>query len=218
MTTKKTVIETVHEQETIPAADLRELAIEIAGIAPYVQLKFSEKAKGIMRAKHEKGSVAKKGAAREARDFNADYSGALHVTEDGGYGIPAGAFRQGIISACRLVGFKMTLAKLSVMVIADKFDKDDGTPLVSIHGTPEMLVSHVRNATGVADLRVRAMWREWSARVTVQYDAGQFSQSDIINLFARVGLQVGVGEGRPDSKNSAGMGWGMFKITGASRP
>jgi len=27
-----------------------------------------------------------------------------------------------------------------------------------------------------------------------------------------VGLQVGIGEGRPDSKNSAGMGWGMFTI------
>jgi hypothetical protein len=29
---------------------------------------------------------------------------------------------------------------------------------------------------------------------------------------ARVGLQVGIGEGRPDSKNSAGMGWGLFTI------
>jgi hypothetical protein len=28
----------------------------------------------------------------------------------------------------------------------------------------------------------------------------------------RVGIQVGICEGRPDSKNSAGMGWGTFKL------
>jgi hypothetical protein len=28
----------------------------------------------------------------------------------------------------------------------------------------------------------------------------------------RVGAQVGIGEGRPDSKNSTGMGWGTFEI------
>jgi len=33
-------------------------------------------------------------------------------------------------------------------------------------------------------------------------------------LLARVGMQVGIGEGRPDSKNSAGMGWGLFEVVG----
>jgi hypothetical protein len=27
-----------------------------------------------------------------------------------------------------------------------------------------------------------------------------------------VGRQVGIGEGRPDSRNSCGMGWGLFEI------
>lgn len=35
---------------------------------------------------------------------------------------------------------------------------------------------------------------------------------DVANLMNRVGAQVGIGEGRPDSKNSAGMGWGLFSI------
>jgi hypothetical protein len=35
---------------------------------------------------------------------------------------------------------------------------------------------------------------------------------DIVNLISRVGLQVGVGEGRPDSKQSAGLGFGLFQI------
>ena len=35
---------------------------------------------------------------------------------------------------------------------------------------------------------------------------------DVTNLLMRVGQQVGIGEGRPDSKNSAGMGWGTFNV------
>jgi hypothetical protein len=44
----------------------------------------------------------------------------------------------------------------------------------------------------------------------------QFTPEDVANLMARVGMQVGIGEGRPDSKNSAGMGWGLFKIADSS--
>jgi len=57
------------------------------------------------------------------------------------------------------------------------------------------------------------MWDEgWEAQVRVRYDADQFTLEDLANLLARVGVQVGLGEGRPDSKSSAGMGWGTFMI------
>jgi hypothetical protein len=106
----------------------------------------------------------------------------------------------------------MTLAKLSVFVLPDGFDKVDGVPLIQIEGKPEPVTMHVRNATGVADLRVRAKFWPWSANLRIQYDAGQFSTTDVANLLLRVGAQVGIGEGRPDSKSSAGMGWGTFSI------
>ena len=48
--------------------------------------------------------------------------------------------------------------------------------------------------------------------VRIRYDADMFAQEDIYNLMMRVGQQVGIGEGRPDSKNSAGMGWGLFDL------
>ena len=70
----------------------------------------------------------------------------------------------------------------------------------------------VRNATGVADIRVRPMWREWAADVKVSYDADQFTLQDVTNLMQRVGMQVGIGEGRPDSRDSAGLGWGTFVL------
>jgi len=34
----------------------------------------------------------------------------------------------------------------------------------------------------------------------------------VTNLLARMGMQVGIGAGRPDSTDSAGMGWGTFRI------
>ena len=198
----------------ITAPDIRTAEFKLVGTAPFVQLKFPEKAKAQMRAKMELGSQAAKSRKREARDFDEDYRQALHVSEEGWYGIPAPAFRNAMISACRLVGFKMTLAKLSVFAKADGIDGEDGTPLVRITGDPEPVVHHVRNATGVADLRVRAMWREWSATLRIEFDHDQFSLQDVTNLLMRVGVQVGVGEGRPDSKSSAGMGWGTFRLEG----
>lgn len=197
---------------TITPPNIQTAEFCIIGTAPYVQARFSQKAMNMMREKMAAGSTAKGKKSREARDFDADYRNAMHVSEAGWCGIPAGAFRKAMISACKLVNFKMTLAKLSVFVQADGFDKVDGVPLIRIQGTPEKTEMNVRNATGVADIRVRPMWREWKAKVRVSFDAGQFTLQDISNLMLRVGAQVGVGEGRPDSRESCGLGWGTFRI------
>jgi len=200
------------EEVTIKAPNIRALEIQITGTAPYVQARFPQKARQMMRDKMAAGSSAKNKKNRAARDFNDDYEQSMHRATEGWVGIPASAFRAALISACRLVNFKMTLAKMSLFVLAQGFDKEDGTPLIKIAGKPEACEHMVRNATGVADIRVRAMWRDWSARLTIQYDADQFTQTDVVNLLHRVGTQVGIGEGRPDSKASAGMGWGTFSV------
>jgi len=203
---------TKNETVQITAPKIVTAEFHIVGTAPYVQLRFSEKAMNAMRAKMEAGSQAVKRKAKEARDFDEDFRQSLHVSDEGWNGIPASAFRNAMISACRLVGFKMTLAKLSVFILPDGFDKVDGVPLIKIDGTPEPHIMHARNATGVCDLRVRAKYWPWAATVRVQYDGDQFSATDAANLMNRVGSQVGIGEGRPDSKASAGMGWGTFRL------
>lgn len=215
-TTKKEVLQ-------IKPPNFGRAKIRIIGTAPYVQAKFSSKAKTVMREKMIEGSRARKGKARESRDFEADFRGAQHISSEGWHGIPAPAFRQAFISACRLVGFRMTLAKLSLFVEADGFDAEDGTPLVRLHSDPvkidgkkvtlpRPIERHVRNATGVVDLRVRPLWDNWWAEPTIKWDADMFNSSDIVNLLARVGAQVGIGEGRPDSKQSTGQGWGTFRV------
>lgn len=203
------------EMVTVSPPRMHVIHQRIVGTAAYVQARFAEKARLTMRAKHEAGSTAKKGAQKEARDFDEDYEGALHRGPEGQYGFPAAAVRAAAISACRIVNFKMTLAKLGLFVIADFTDPRDGTPLVAIEGEPRPLTLPVRNATGVADLRVRAMWPEWAATLRLQYDADMFRLADVVNLLTRIGIQVGIGEGRPDSKKSAGMSWGTFRLDGA---
>ncbi len=205
-------IEPVGTSVTIPAPKIIEAQFRINGTAPYMQARFSHKSMVAMQEKMEAGSTSKGKKVRTARDFDADYENAKHVAVEGWCGIPASAFRAAMISACRLVGFKMTLAKLSIFIEADGFDQVDGQPLVKLTGKPERCDLPVRNATGVMDIRARPMWRQWSANLRIKFDTAQFTQQDICNLLMRVGMQVGVGEGRPDSRASAGMGYGLFAI------
>lgn len=202
------------ELTNVPAPNFQTAKFKLIGNAPFVSNKFSQEARDMMKAKQEAGSQAKKGTKRDPKDFEKGYVGSMHIMDDGSKGIPASSFRAAMISACRLVGFKMTIAKLSVFVIADGIDKDDGSALVRItKGEPKRVDSFVKNETGVADIRPRAHWDPgWEAILTVKFDADQFSQTDVHNLLTRVGVQVGVGAGRPDSKSSTGQGWGTFDV------
>jgi len=206
---------------SITPPNLREAKFRIIGTAPLVQNKFSARALEAMAADQAAGPSAKKKTKREAKDFDLCCKEATHISEDGWYGLPASAFRCGLISTCRLLGFPMTLAKLSVFVVADGYERDrfGVQPLVRIiKGKPERTDFAVRNATGVADIRPRPMWLEgWESIVRIRYDADQFTLEDVTNLLARMGEQVGIGAGRHDSKDSAGMGWGTFKIASPAK-
>jgi len=185
-----------------------ELLIE--GIAPLVVERFSKKME--LMEKMAQGPSAKNKRERTARDYDNEAEEARYRAPEKWEGMNAAAFRAGMISACRLVGFKMTLAKLSVFIEADGFDAKDGIPLIRIYGQSETFTAHTRNSTGVVDVRSRPMYRQWAANLRIRFDADQFQVSDVINLISRVGLQVGIGAGRPDSKSSSGCGWGMFRV------
>jgi len=198
------------ESIVISAPKFGNLEIALVGTAPLVVARFSKKAE--LMAKMAEGSTAKSKKERSARDYDKEAEDARYRSGEGWEGVNAAAFRAGMISACRLVGFKMTLAKLSVFVEADGWDVQDGIPLVRVYGNSETFTAHTRNATGVVDVRSRPMYREWAVKLRVRYDADQFTAQDVYNLLARVGGQVGLCEGRPDSKSSAGCGFGTFAL------
>lgn len=200
------------ETITIRPLNFQRMRVLIEGTAPYMQLQFSMKARLQMQENQEAGSTAKGKKVREAKDFDALFEEAKHVDAQGRMGIPASAFRNALIRACKAVGYEMTLARMSIFTEADTLDKLDGSPLVFIEGEPERTIMPTRNATGVVDLRVRPMWRTWRASPVIKWDADQFTQEDVINLMVRAGAQVGIGEGRPFSKSSNGIGFGTFAV------
>ncbi len=216
-TTKKLMMTTTDtdkkKQVVITKPNFQIAKIHIKGTAPYVQNRMSQRARDAMKEKQEKGSqLGRKTRKKDPKDFEANYRGAMHVSKQGWHGIPASAFRNSMISACRTVDFAMTRAKLSLFVVADGYDSEDGQALVRLQGKPRMFEMAVRLASGVADIAARPMFEEWEADVTLKWDADAFSAEDVCNLLARAGVHCGIGAGRPDSKESAGMGFGTFEV------
>jgi hypothetical protein len=198
----------------IKPANILRTTLRIVGTAPFVQNKFSHKARMKMMQDMATPKSAKKAKSeRPPRDYADDFIQSQHIAQEGWNGIPCPAFRAAMIDACRTVGLVMTKAKMSVFVLPDGFDKDDGTPLVKLEAAaPERTESLVRNDNGSADIRIRPMWRKWAANVTLEFDADMITPDSVVNLLDRAGRQVGVGEGRPFSKNSVGQGWGTFTV------
>jgi hypothetical protein len=201
----------------IKAPNFKVANFRLIGTAPLVIHRFSAKTKSQMKQKMEEGKSASSKKVREAVNTDTLYEDAKYVSHEGWEGLNATAIRNGMISACRLVGYKMTLAKLSLFVEADGWDaKEPQIPLIKIIGKSVKQEDMARVETGQPYVTVRAAYHNWQANVRIRWDADQFTTEDVSNLLSRVGLQVGLCEGRPDSKNSAGLGWGLFKLGGVS--
>jgi hypothetical protein len=154
---------------------------------------------------------------KKVRNYAEECESSKHVSTDGWEGVNASAFRNALISACRVCGLQMTKAKLSLFCLPDGIGLD-GTPLVRILGSEaKMDVRTARNANarGKSTIVARPRYDNWKMKVRISFDQGQFSDQDVYNLMMRAGYQVGICVGRPDSKDSAGMGMGTFVITNA---
>lgn len=213
MTAASEVEKTTKKSISIAAPRFGHAEFKIIGTEPLVIHRFSAKTKNEMKQKMELGKAASSRKNREPKNTDTTYEEARYKSSEGWDGFHAGAMRNAMISACRLVGFKMTLAKLSIFIEADGRDAaEPQIPLVRIYGEPTKQEDMARVETGQPYVTVRAAYHNWSAKVKIRFDLDQFTLEDVTNLLSRVGLQVGIGEGRPDSKNSCGMGWGLFMI------
>lgn len=188
----------------------------VRGVSPLVIHRFSAKVKEELAQKQWIGKASSSRKRREPQDKQQLFQDAKYIGREGWEGLHAGSIRNACISACKLVGFKMTLAKLSIFVIADGYDKaEPQIPLVRIYGKSLLQEDLGRVETGQPYVIVRPAYHDWKLRIRIKWDADQFTLADVTNLLSRVGQQVGLGEGRYDSRNSAGMGWGLFDLEGA---
>lgn len=191
---------------TIPRRNYKVATITLVGDTPLIVNKFSSKAKQEMFDKQTK----KAKTARAAKDPEQCFRDSLYILSQskGGeivYGIPAGGLKKCAVSACRFVnGVKMTHAKGAFQVLADAL-----TNLVPINGSePEMREDIVRIGNfgnKVADLRYRAMFREWKVKFAVKYDADLISAEQLANLYDVAGFSVGQCEWRTEKDGNFGM-------------
>lgn len=208
---KQVEIETIE----IRPARLVRVILPIEGTAPLVMNKFSEEARRQMLEEMTKEKANKRNKKEHPpRDLDREFQQLKHVSTAGWYGMPCGAFRKAMVDACRLAGVVMVTAKMTIFIIPDGIDSDDGAPLVRINAPaePDPVQHYVRLASGKPSVAVRPMFSKWDAVVTVEFDADFISLNSVVNLLDRAGRQIGIGAGRPFSTNSCGMGWGTFKV------
>lgn len=183
---------------SIPKPDIRVLKVKIIGEAPIVMHRFAEKA--IKQIEDKQAKKAKQ--ARPKRDPKAEYESSMYKVGKK-YAFPANAFKQAMKSACRQLDGGITMAKASgaFFVLGDI-----STEMIEIHGKPQMRTDTVRvpPRTGGADLRYRAEFPEWWARINIKYNANVISAEQILNLLFTAGFAVGVGEWRPDRGGTFG--------------
>jgi hypothetical protein len=199
---------------TITAPKFQIAEFTVAGVAPLVIHRFSTKTLAQMKQKMETGKSASSKKNRDAKSTDDSFNEARYRSPQGWDGFNASAIRNAMISACRLVSYKMTLAKLSIFVLEDGRDAlEPQIPLIRIlDAEPRKQEDMARVETGQPYVTVRAAFFDWRAKIRIRWDSDQFSIEDVSNLLMRVGMQVGICEGRPDSPNSCGMGWGLFKV------
>ncbi len=197
----------------IKAPNFQVVEVGIRGSAPLMVHKFSMKARNQIEAKQTSQDKVKK--PRAPKDYKAEFNAARYISKNGWDGFYAGSLRNAMIRAASYGGgLTMTQAKGLIFIVAEGYDKEDGTPLVRIIGKPVHDTRPARNDGGGIDMRNRPRYDTWSAKVKISYDADLLSAQDVLNLLARAGESVGIGDGRPSSPNSNGCGFGTFQVEG----
>jgi hypothetical protein len=184
----------------VAAPQERELHLKVTGKSGLICHHFSEKSRRIMQATQSKAAKGPK----SVRDPQAEYEGAFYNLEGGGYGFPCAGFKKSAIRAAKMLdGVNMADARQMFFVEPDDRDTT-GIDCVRIEGTPYMRTDTVRLSKGVADLRYRPEFRNWSCTLKISYDEDLISGSQLVNLFLRAGLQVGIGDWRPEKDGDFG--------------
>jgi hypothetical protein len=192
--------------------------VKITGTAPLIMNKFSSKAKQMMLDK-QMGKAVQRGN----KDPEALFEGAKHYLPPlpGGtaprYGMPSVAVKAAIVDAARFFpGSKLTMTGLKQQILvqgefaADTSDRTMLVPLI-LKGEPFMREDHVRNETGVADIRFRPEFWPWSAVLQVVYVKNLMQVQTVVALVDAAGMG-GLGEWRPASKESKTGQYGTFSV------
>lgn len=177
----------------LPKINVKEFEIRLVGDSELITHSWADKAVREIKEKQEK----KAKTAKVARDPHLEYMSSMYQIDDDTYGFPTVAFKASAVSACSQVdGVTKVNARAAFHI--------DGELLPIESDPPYMRTDMVRIGMGVADVRYRGGFRNWSVVVPIKYNADVLSAEQVINIFNIAGFGVGVGEWRPQKNGSYG--------------
>lgn len=193
----------------LPALNVGMMEVTLVGDSPLIVHAWSAKAKREMLDKQMK----KAKGAKAAKNPVADFEESMHRLSDGGYGFPSVAFKAAAVTAgTSVAGITKVQARQAFHVLGEDVDVKGAFEgsisrlnLARIDGVPQMREDMVRVGMGTADLRYRAEFPNWRARILVRFNANVLSEAQILNLLNTGGFAVGVGEWRPERDGAYGM-------------
>jgi hypothetical protein len=222
-TTKKKVAKKKSDVSTnqiiLPQLQLKRAAVYVVGgigddeahDSEVICHAWSEKAKKMIL---DKQMQVAKGGNKPPKDPQQDFLDSLYavdpetgekitLTKDDDlkqveFGLKCLAFKKAAVSACRNVeGVTMTLARGAFHVLGE---------YTRVYGDgPFIREDMVRISGNTTDIRYRGAFRNWWAKLIVQYNSGVITPEQMINLFNIAGFAVGVHEWRPERDGNFGM-------------
>lgn len=225
MVSKKTA-----EVLEIRPLEIKKINVRVMGDTSLIMHAWSEKAKRMMlEAQMGKAKGKKKEAKSPADDFinsmywltpkpvyddNASEDEKMAAFEEAikngaRFGFPVTGFKQAAISAA----YRMGWSKDKVSLRGAFFIDSDENGMIEIESDPPIIREDmVKVGNGAADIRYRGEFKNWSANLTISYNAnGQYSIENILNIINAGGYICGVGEWRPEKDGQ----YGMFHVVGS---
>lgn len=176
---------------------MKQVVVPIVGISPLITHKFSEKARRMIE---EKQAGIAKSRKHDVRNPEEEYELAKYKSTMGWDGFPAGGIKKCAIRGAKMIGMVMKDANASFFIKADDME----TNLIKIHEEAKMRTDMVRIGMGVADVRYRPQYTYWKANLTIEYNEGMISLSQLLQIIKAGGWGNGIGEWRPEKSGEFG--------------
>lgn len=180
----------------------REVAeIEIVGTAPLIVHAWSEKARRMMLDAQQG-----KKSPKQHKDPVADFESSMYRFEDGRHGFPVTAFKAATVKGGgRVFGksVKMTELRQLCTFLADGIGTDGMQLTEIVADAPVMREDMVRVGMGTADIRYRAEYRNWRAKLRIEFVPSVIDLGSVVALVDAGGTN-GIGEWRPEKSGSFG--------------
>jgi hypothetical protein len=182
----------------IPAVEWIGVDVLLVGLSPLIVNNFDEKSKQQM-ADAQSGAPRQRRSPKVAKEC---YERARVRNSKGQDCVPALWIKCATVDAARYVeGIKMTELRGAVQVV--------GELLPIKYGKLRMRCDTVRNANGIADLRYRPEYTDWSVQATIRFRDNILTLGSLINLMNNAGQCVGLAERRPAQNGDS---FGMFEV------